>query len=82
MLNWISQLTPEGKLDRAMLKAEEALKSLGIEWFAADHETKLAYGQFGLVRGSIRAAARLAALPTSGRGFSHIWPRLPRRCWR
>jgi hypothetical protein len=46
MLNWISRLTPEGQLDGAMLKVEEALKTLGIEWFAADHEAKLACGQF------------------------------------
>jgi hypothetical protein len=46
MLKWISGLTPEGQLDAAMHKVEEALKVLGIQWFAADHETKLACGQF------------------------------------
>jgi hypothetical protein len=48
MLKWISGLTPEGQLDGAMHKVEEALKVLGIQWAAADHETKLACGQFAI----------------------------------
>jgi hypothetical protein len=46
MLSWISGLTPEGRLNGAMHEIEAALKMLGIQWFAADHEAKLACGQF------------------------------------
>ena len=46
-LNWTSGgLTPEGQLDGAMHEVEAAVETLGIEWFAADHEAKLACGQF------------------------------------
>jgi hypothetical protein len=46
MLNWVSSLTPEGSLDDAMRKVEASVKDLGMHWCAADHETKLACGQF------------------------------------
>jgi hypothetical protein len=46
MLKWISGLAPEGQLDGAMHKVDGALKVLGTHWFAADHEAKLACGQF------------------------------------
>ena len=45
MLNWISGLTSNGRLDDAMHHVEAAVKALGIQWFAADHEAKLACGQ-------------------------------------
>jgi hypothetical protein len=45
MLNWISGLTSDGRLDGAMHNVEAAVKALGIQWFAADHEAKLACGQ-------------------------------------
>ena len=45
MLNWISGLTSGGRLDGAMRSAEAAVKTLGIQWFAADHDAKLACGQ-------------------------------------
>jgi hypothetical protein len=45
MLNWISGLTSDGRLDGPMHNAEAAVKALGIQWFAADHEAKLACGQ-------------------------------------
>jgi hypothetical protein len=45
MLNWISGLTSDGRLDGSMHNAEAAVKALGIQWFAADHEAKLACGQ-------------------------------------
>jgi hypothetical protein len=48
MLNWVSSLTPEGRLDGAVRKVEAALEALGTEWFAANHETKLACGQFAI----------------------------------
>ncbi len=45
MLNWISGLTSERRSDGAMHDAEAAVKAFGIQWFAADHEAKLACGQ-------------------------------------
>ena len=49
MLNWISGLTSNGRLDDAMHHLEAAVKALGIQWFAADHEAKLACGQLVIV---------------------------------
>jgi hypothetical protein len=46
MLNWVSSLTPEGRLDGAVRKVEAVVEALGTQWFAADHEAKLACGQF------------------------------------
>ena len=45
MLNWISGLTSERRLNGAMHDAEAVVKALGIQWFAADHDAKLACGQ-------------------------------------
>jgi hypothetical protein len=45
MLNWISGLRSVGRSDGAMHDAEAAVKALGNQWFAADHEAKLACGQ-------------------------------------
>lgn len=45
MLNWISGLTPEGRLDNAVIQIETALTALGTQWAQADHEVKLAGGQ-------------------------------------
>ena len=45
MLNWISGLTSEGRSDGAMHDAEAGVKALGNQWFAADHDAKLACGQ-------------------------------------
>ena len=45
MLNWIPGLTSDGRLDGVMHNVEAAVKALGIQWFAADHEAKLACGQ-------------------------------------
>lgn len=44
MPNWLSRLTSD-RLDGAMHNAAAAVKALGIQWFAADHETKLACGE-------------------------------------
>ena len=44
MPNWLSRLTSD-RLDGVMHNAAAAVKALGIQWFAADHETKLACGQ-------------------------------------
>ena len=44
MPNWLSRLTSD-RLDGVMHKAAAAVKALGIQWFGADHETKLACGQ-------------------------------------
>ena len=45
MLNWLTGLTSDGRLDSAMHNAEAAVKALGMQWFAADHVTKLACGE-------------------------------------
>ena len=45
MLSWISGLTSDRRLNGAMRPAEAAVKALGIQWFAADHDAKLACGQ-------------------------------------
>lgn len=45
MLNWISGLTSDGRLDGAMHNVEAAAKALAIQWFAADHEAKFACGE-------------------------------------
>src|SRR5258705_10391168 len=44
MPNWLSRLTSD-RLDGVMHKAAAAVKALGIQWFGADHETKLACRQ-------------------------------------
>ena len=44
MPTWLSRLTSH-RLDGVMLNATAAVKALGTQWFAADHETKLACGQ-------------------------------------
>jgi hypothetical protein len=44
MPNWLSRLTSD-RLDGVMHNAAAAVKALGIQWLAADHETKLACGQ-------------------------------------
>jgi hypothetical protein len=45
MLNWVSRLTPEGRLDVATRKIATALTALGTQWVSANHETKVACGQ-------------------------------------
>ena len=45
MLNRISGLTSDGRLDGAMHNVEAAAKALAIQWFAADHEAKFACGE-------------------------------------
>jgi hypothetical protein len=45
MLNWVSGLTREGRLDDAVSQIETALTALGTQWVQADHEVKLAGGQ-------------------------------------
>ena len=45
MLNWISGLKSEGRLEGGLHNAEAAVKTLGTQWFAADHEARLACGQ-------------------------------------
>jgi hypothetical protein len=45
MLNWVSRLTSEGRMDGATREIETALTALGTQWVYADHETKLACGQ-------------------------------------
>jgi len=42
----MSRLTPEGQLAGAAGSIETAVAELGIQWFAADHEAKLACGIF------------------------------------
>jgi hypothetical protein len=45
MLNWVSRLTPEGRLNDAMRQIETALTAIETQWVYADHEVKLACGQ-------------------------------------
>ena len=45
MLNWIPGLKSKGRLEDALHNVEAAVKALGTQWFAADHEARLACGQ-------------------------------------
>ena len=45
MLNWIPGLKSKGRLENALHNVEAAVKALGTQWFAADHEARLACGQ-------------------------------------
>jgi hypothetical protein len=46
MLKWVSGFSPEGRLYGALQKIETAVGELGMQWFAADHDAKLACGQY------------------------------------
>jgi hypothetical protein len=45
VLNWMPWLKSEGRLEGALHNVEAAVKALGTQWFAADHEARLACGQ-------------------------------------
>jgi len=45
VLNWIPGLKSKGRLEDALHNVEAAVKALGTQWFAADHEARLACGQ-------------------------------------